>query len=94
MESRAPVHISRQIFREEPHDDTKEDGDGDGYRMTGGDLAIAVGILSEDEADAKEETAHHIAIAALYEVDDFQALPRLPAAEQQHDEADEIGGGC
>ena len=47
--------------------------------------------LAEDESAAEEETTHHIAIAALNEIDDAQTFVCLPAAEQEHDQADEVG---
>ena len=93
LEGGAPVHIGSQVFREEPDDEAKEKSRRNGNILVRHDLAIIIDKLSEDESDAKEETSHHIAIAALYEVDDFQPLPRLPAAEQEHDEAEEIGRG-
>ena len=89
-EGRTPVHIGSEVFREEKHDDAKEQGRPNVGIVSGHQSAIAIDILSEDETYAEEETAHHVAIAALYEIDDLQPLPRLPAAEQQHDEADEV----
>ena len=55
------------------------------------DFAVIIDKLTEDKTNTEEETAHHVAIAALYEVDDLQSLPGFPAAEQQHDQADEVG---
>ena len=53
-------------------------------------LAVGSDELSEDKANAEEETAHHLAVAPLDDVDDFEARPGLPGAEEEHEEADEI----
>ena len=47
--------------------------------------------LAEDESATEEETTHHIAIAALNEIDDAQTFVCLPTAEQKYEQADEVG---
>ena len=55
-------------------------------------FAVGRHILFEDKADAEEETAHHLTIAALYQIHYLQTFPGLPGTEQEHEEADEVGG--
>ena len=57
-------------------------------------MLILVDHLSEDESAPEEETAHHVAISTLHQIDDLQAFIGLPSAEQEHDQADEVGGDC
>ena len=91
LEGGSPVHVGSQVFREEPDDEAKEQGGRNGEIMTRHQLVIIIDKLTEDKADAEEKTAHHIAIATLYEIDDFQTFPGLPAAEQQHNQTDKEG---
>ena len=91
LEGRTPVHVGRQVFREEQHDDGEENGRQDGRQMIGDELTVLVGILSEDEPTAEEETTHQVAIASLNEGNDLQAFVGLPPTEQQHDNTNDIG---
>lgn len=91
LEGGSPVHVGSQVFREEPDDEAKEQGGSNGEIMTRHQLVIIIDKMTEDKADAEEKTAHHIAIATLYEIDDFQTFPGLPAAEQQHNQTDKEG---
>ena len=88
---RSPVHVSRQILREEEDDEAEEYGCPDGSMIAGDQRTVFVDELPEDKATAEEEASHHIAIATLYEVDDLEPFISFPATEQQHDETDKVG---
>ena len=91
VEGGAPVHIGCQILREEENDDAEEQCRPYVCIIVGHPSLPAVNILSEDESHAEEETAHHVTVAALNEINYLQPLPGLPTAEQQHDDTDKIG---
>ena len=62
----APVHIGRQVLREEIDDDGEGDRQPDAGVVVGHHRLVSIHELSEDEAAAEEEAAHHVAIATLY----------------------------
>lgn len=94
LERRAPVHVGCKVFREEEYHRSKEQGEPESGIVAHDLMAVGLDILSEDKANAEEEAAHHLAVAPLYDIHHLQSFPGLPGAEQEHEEADEIGDGC
>ena len=91
MEGGTPVHVGREVLREEEDDDGKEERCPETRHVLRYPLAVGSDELPEDETNAEEETAHHLTVATLYEVDHLQTFPGLPGAEEEHEEADQIG---
>ena len=88
-----PVHVGCQIGGEESDDYRKEQSRPQGRMVSGHQLIVSVDKLPEDKPATKEETTHHVAIAALYECDYPQSLMGFPAAEDEHQQADQVGDG-
>ena len=71
LEGRTPVHVGREVFREEEDNAGKEQGRPESEHLLRHHLSVGGYMLLEDKADAKEETAHHLTIAALYKIYNF-----------------------
>ena len=84
LEGGAPVHVGCKILREDEHDSGKKQGRPETGHVMRHQLSVGRHILFEDKTNAKEETAHHLAVAALYEVHYLQAFPCLPSTEKEH----------
>ena len=92
LEGRAPVHVGCEILREKVYHSCKEQGCPESG-MTAHDLCTVGSYeLSENKANAKEKAAHHLAVASLYDINDLQTFPGLPATEQEHEYADQARG--
>ena len=58
LEGGAPVHVGREVFREDEYDGSKEQGRPESEHLLRDYPSVGGDMLLEDKADAKEETAH------------------------------------
>ena len=58
LEGRTPVHVGREVFREEEDNAGKEQGRPESEHLLRDYPSVGRYMLLEDKADAKEETAH------------------------------------
>ena len=58
LEGRTPVHVGREVFREEEDNAGKEQGRPESEHLLRDYPSVGGYMLLEDKSDAKEETAH------------------------------------
>ena len=58
LEGRTPVHVGREVLREDEYDGSKEQGRPESEHLLRDYPSVGGYMLLEDKADAKEETAH------------------------------------